>query len=425
MATVSGTGSFGSAVIHALPSPQSRPVVVLNMFYSGLAIARQLSGKDVRVIGLSADPRIYGNFTRACEVRWAPDSNDDPERLAEFLLEATDLEGAVIFPTRDADVMFLDHFRSQLDHKYCLAIPPADCLRRTIDKNRLAGVAKYASVPTPRTLRLCSAEQLSRVSDEVGFPCVVKPISSFQWHIGDRWERVGARKAIRVDSLQSLRSEYQNISKVTPQVLLQEWVPGPVDQIAVLGAYVNEVSELVSYFTARKVLQSPDDCGTGCIVRSEPLDEIIAPTQRLFGALQYQGMAEVEYKYDLRTREYKLIEINARHWDQHQLGEASGVNLSWVAYCHLTGRSIPRSTGTVAIATWIAEDALLLRLFRSLFRRELRVTHLRLKLSGRRLYGIFSLRDPLPFCRYFVGTFIPDLTRKVLVSLRGSRRSQS
>jgi predicted ATP-grasp superfamily ATP-dependent carboligase len=425
MTVSDATRNAGAAVLDRGSSPDWPPVVILNMFYSGLAIARQLHSKGMRVIGLSADRTIYGNFTRLCEVRRAPNSNDDPEGLREFLLNAADLHGAIIFPTRDADVVFLDRFRSDLDRRYRLAIPPADCLHRTIDKHQLARIALGAEIAVPRTLQLGSATELDRVSEEVGFPCVVKPVSSFQWHQGDAWQRVGSRKAIRIDDGEALRREYRQIFEVTPQVLIQEWIPGGVDQIVVLGGYVGEDSELLSYFTARKILQSPDDCGTGCIVRSEPVDEIVEPTKRLLRALHYQGMAEVEYKYDVRTGEYKLIEINTRHWDQHQLGEASGVNLSWVAYCHLTGRCIPPSTGSVAVATWVAEDALFLRLLRGIFHPNLRVPHLRAKIAGPRMYAILAGGDPRPFLRYFCVTLLPELPLQAARSLRGLLRSSS
>lgn len=425
MTTVDATRNAGSAVLEPVSGRACPTVVILNMFYSGLGIARQLAGKGIRVVGLSADRSVYGNFTRLCEVRRAPNSKDDPEGLREFLLRAADLEGAVVFPTRDADVVFLDRFRSQLQPKYCLAIPPADCLRRTIDKHELAGIALDAGIPVPRTFQVDSAEELDRICAEVGFPCVLKPVSSFQWHEGDAWQRVGSRKAIRIGNREALLSEYRQIAEVTPQVLVQEWIPGGVDQIVVLGGYVGDNCELLSYFTARKILQSPDDCGTGCIVRSEPINEIVGPTKRLFRALRYQGMAEVEYKCDARTGEYKLIEINTRHWDQHQLGDASGVNLSWVSYCYLTGRSIPASTGSVAVATWIAEDALLLRLLRSIFHPDLRVPHLRAKLSGPRMYSILAGRDPLPFVRYFCATVLPDLPLKAARRLRSFLRSSA
>ena len=414
-----------AAVLEKRSSLDCPPVVILNMFYSGLAIARQLHRKGMRVIGLSADRSIYGNFTRLCEVRRAPSSKDNPQGLREFLLQAADLHGAVIFPTRDADVVFLDRFRSDLESRYRVAIPPAGCLRRTIDKHELASIALDAGIAVPRTLQLHSAADLDRVAEEVGFPCVVKPVSSFQWHQGDAWHRVGSRKAIRIDDQKTLVSEYREISQVTPQVLIQEWIPGGVDQIVVLGGYVGEDSELLSYFTARKILQSPDDCGTGCIVRSEPIDDIVEPTKRLLRALRYQGMAEVEYKYDARTGEYRLIEINTRHWDQHQLGDASGANLSWVAYCHLTGRGIPWVPESVAVATWIAEDALFLRLLRGIFHPNLRVPHLGAKISGPRMYAILAASDPLPFFRYCCASVLPQLPLQAARSLRAFLRSSS
>jgi predicted ATP-grasp superfamily ATP-dependent carboligase len=425
MTVSAATRNACAAVLENGSSLDFPPVVILNMFYSGLAIARQLHGKGMRVIGLSADRAIYGNFTRLCEVRRAPNSKDDPQGLREFLLQAADLQGAIIFPTRDADVIFLDRFRSDLEPRYRLAIPPAECLRRTIDKHQLARIALDAGIAVPRTLQLDSAAELDRVAEEVGFPCVVKPVSSFQWHQGDAWQRVGSRKAIRINDRKTLVSEYHEISQVTPQVLIQEWIPGGVDQIVVLGGYVGEDSELLSYFTARKILQSPDDCGTGCIVRSEPIDDIVEPTRTLFRALRYQGMAEVEYKYDARTGEYKLIEINTRHWDQHQLGDASGANLSWVAYCHLTGRSIPPAPESVAVATWIAEDALFLRLLRGIFHPNLRIPHLAAKISGPRMYAILAGGDPLPFLRYFCLTVLPDLPLQAARSIRGFLRSSS
>jgi D-aspartate ligase len=391
---------------HAHPT-----VIILNMFYSGLGIARSLFGRNVRVVGLSADPRIYGNFTRLCEVRRAPNSQEQPEELADYLLHrCSNLEGSVLFPTRDADVLFLDRFRGELANKYILCIPSAPCLRNATDKYELALLAQAAGIAVPRTLRVDGPAGLGRVPSEIGFPCVLKPVSAHQWRVGDAWKKVGARKAIRVADWKTLQGEYESLSTVSSSILVQEWIEGPTDQIVVLGGYADANSDLLAYFTARKILQTPDDCGTGCVVRSEPLPELVAPAKRLLKSLQYSGVAEIEYKYDSAVKAYKLIEINTRHWDQHELGVASGVNLTWIAYCDLTHRSIPPVAPTVH-ATWIAEDALLTRLIRGVFNPELRIQRKNVwnAISSRRIYGIFATKDPLPFVRYFLFTILPHL----------------
>src|SRR5206468_7815766 len=164
-------------------------------------------------------------------------------------------------------------------------------------------------------------------------------------------------KAVRVDGPAELQAVYSRVAALHPEILVQEWIPGTADQLMIVGGYVTGNSEPLAYFTARKIIQSPDDFGTGCLVESCDIPELVEPTLRLWRALDHQGMAEVEYKYDLRTGEYKLIEINPRHWDWHQLGRASGVNLSWTAYCHLTGRPMTPTRTPIVRAKWIAEDA--------------------------------------------------------------------
>jgi D-aspartate ligase len=395
------------------------PVIILNLFYTGVGIARDLAGCGMQVVGLSAHPEIYGNFTRFCEVRPAPNSQDQPEALEEFLLQAAgELRGAVIFPTRDLDVLFLDRHRNQLELHYRLAIPPRESLLRVLNKHDLVRAAREGGVAVPQTLEVRSEQELARVAEEVGFPCVVKPISSYHWRESNNWERVGGRKAFLVTTPQELYVEYECVREAHPEILIQEWIPGDTENIAVLGAYVGEDSQPLASFTARKVVQSPDDFGTGCVVRSEEIPELFEPTLRLWQTLGYQGMAEVEYKRDSRTGKFLLIEMNTRHWDQHNLGRASGINLSLTAYRHLTGQHVAPMRTATRRATWIAEDALLFYTLRGIYRRELRLSRLWQQLSKPRVYGIFSWADPWPFVRYMFTVVLPTIARQAFRKLR-------
>jgi len=405
--------------------PKDVPVIILNLFYTGLGIARELAGHGIRVVGISAHPNIYGNFTRFCEVRAAPNSQEQPEALYEFLLQqsAGELRGAVIFPTRDFDVLFLDRYRDSLRSHYRLAIPPRSPLSQVIDKYTLVCVAHGAGVACPKTIVLRSPEEFGRVPLQVGFPCVAKPVSSYQWREGANWERVGGRKAFLIDTMETLEREYAKVQLAHHKILVQEWIPGETENIVVLGGYVGANSDPLAYFTARKIIQSPDEYfGTGCVVRSEEISELLEPTRRLWRALCYRGMAEVEYKMDPRTGEFKLIEMNTRHWDQHELGRASGVNLSWTAYCDLTGKEVTPARGRTTLAIWIAEDSLFSHILRSIRGRKLQIRKLLGQISGPCIFGIFSWRDPWPFVRYFLTVMLPGVAKQAVRTLRKGER---
>lgn len=394
------------------------PVIILNMFYSGLAIARDMAATGIKVIGLSADRSTYGNFTRSCEVRFAPDSQANPEELARYLIDASaELKGAVIFPTRDADVVFLDSHREQLQD-YRLCIPPHDVLQRVLDKGQLARAASSAGVPVPRTIVVREEDDLHRVAAEVGFPCVVKPVKAYQWRGAGKWETVGCRKAFRADNPQQLYHEYTQVAQVDREVLVQEWIPGETSEIAILGGYFGSESEPLGYFSARKLLQEPEDFGTGCIVQNAEFRELAEPSVRLCRSLRYSGMAEIEYKRDARSGEYKLIEINTRHWDQHQLAHMSGVNLTRIAYTHLTGHKLDATTTQRAGGKWVAEDALFYYLAEGIYKGKLKWKTLRSQWSGPKMFGIFSWNDPVPFLRYSFGCMIPRMGRMAWSKIR-------
>src|SRR5690348_12454518 len=119
-----------------MKSSQAPIAVVMNMFYTGLGIARSLGQHGIRVIGLSARRGVYGNFTRYANIRLSPDSKDEPEKLLTFLLRlGAELDSpAILFPTRDHDVVFLERHRQELAEHFTLVLPPSGALEACLDK---------------------------------------------------------------------------------------------------------------------------------------------------------------------------------------------------------------------------------------------------------------------------------------------------
>jgi predicted ATP-grasp superfamily ATP-dependent carboligase len=373
--------------------------VVINLFYTGVGIGRSLGSRGVPVIGLTAHRAAYGNFSRYITAVRCADSSSEPERLLPQVIELGRTLNArgVLFPTRDSDLVFLDQYREELEPYFHLVVPPAAALRRCLDKWETHTSAVRAGVPAPKSVVVAGEEDLPRVGTEVGFPCVVKPLASHHWRSAANWALVGARKAIGANSADDLRAAYRAVAAANRRVLVQECIPGADDALIVAACYIDKQGAFRGGFNVQKLVQVPSGFGTGCIVQSADRPELMDRTIALLRAMEFTGVAEVEYKWDERDQEYKLIEVNPRPWDQHSLGAAAGIDLIRLAYDDHAGLPLTAQKAPFVERKWIAEDTLLLTTLRLLWNRQAGgVRTLWRNARGKRVYGIWSARDPLP-----------------------------
>lgn len=379
------------------------------MYYTGLGIARNLGRYGVPVVGISHLDGAPGSFSRYCRAVVGPDSQDEPEALLALLLDlgkAQDRRG-ILFPTRDADVLFIDRYRDALDSWFGIPQPPHDVLELILNKERLARKAESIGIDSPRTHRITGMEELEKRREEMIFPAVVKPVYAYQWRQPHIWEAVGKRKGIKVETFNELAEIYGRVARYQSEVLVQEWIHGREDEFFVVGAYFNTRSECLGAFTAQKLLQFPPDFGLGCLVRSVPNDEVRALAVRLLEQIRFTGIAEVEFKRDSRTGRYRLIEINPRHWDQHALGTACGVNVSYLAYRDLCG-ALPGSSSPSVEGRykWVSGQGVVGNLKEDLKRGGLNLSLLGACIPvGRKVYALWDWRDPLPFLKVIMRKF--------------------
>ena len=397
----------------------SRPaVLVMNPYYSGIGIARCLSrASDVPVIALTSEPDTPGAKSRYFdEVHVVPNGRDEPERLFQRVVEIAREQSTkpVIFPTRDFDILFLHEYREALEPFVLLPQAAGSPILRMMDKLELAAVSMDAGISTPRTVSCRSLDAIEREALALQFPVVIKPRFAYQWRRKGHWEQVGAQKAIIARTPSELQETYRRVESVTDEVILQEYVPGTDSDIVVCCCYMNRVQDMIGYFTGRKLRQTPPLTGTGAVVEAIDVPPILDFSRRLLRAFGYSGLAEIEYKHDKSTDTYRLIEINPRHWDQHELGTLVDVNLTWLAYADMTGLKPVACTPRYEHGQrykWIAETELLREAARNLCldlrsgdeRHRSRIEPIRRAgaelgalLAGRKVFGLSKFTDPMP-----------------------------
>ena len=119
----------------------------------------------------------------------------------------------------------------------------------------------------------------------------------------------------------------------------------------------------------------------------------------LLKALDFSGISEIEYKRDVRTGEYRLIEMNPRHWDQHRLGAVSGVNLTEAVYLDLVQGEYEEARQEETAVRWIAEVEYFPVILRNLIKKEYHTAKLLSYLKGKKTFSVFAVGDIKPSIR--------------------------
>jgi D-aspartate ligase len=397
------------------PRAQRVPVLILNMHYTGLGIARALQGCGAGPIyGLGAHDRMFGNSSRHCQYVQTPDTLLAPEHCRDFLLEFSRqfTTRPLLFPTRDHDLQFIATYYSELVERYSIVAAAPEMLRKILNKATLYSVAEEIGIPYPATAWINSRSDIERVEGSLTFPVIAKPVFSTQWRRKEMWELVGRQKAVVIDSYAELQQFYDRIEAVDPVMHVQEFIPGSDAELVVFGSYVSEKSEAIRYFTGRKLLQYPAQSGTGVAVKACPIPEIVDTSRRLLARLGYHGVSELEYKHDRRNGRYVLIEMNPRFWDQHGLGAAVGVNLAQCVYMDVTQGYVPDQRQNPEPFTWIAEDSYLMSFLLNLKTGAYPAREFLAALKGRTTLAVFERRDWHPAASV-AKQFIRDVRRMI------------
>jgi D-aspartate ligase len=373
------------------------PVVVLNTHHSGLAIARDLAPLGIRVIGLTAIASFPGNRSRLLEYRAAPDSLTEAAALFELLLKLADelRLRAVLLPTRDHDINFINQHRAALEERFLIAQLPPDGIERVMNKDVLAAAAREAGICVPAGVTIRHPSELDSART-LRFPCICKPLYASQWRRAGLWEAVGRQKALRVESYAELEAFYRTFADLDPLVTVHEWIEGGEESLQIFGSYTLRDHAVAAFFTARKRLQYPPLAGTGIVVEALTIPDLERPSRTLLRGLGFRGISEIEYKRDQRTGQLYLIEVNPRHWDQHGLGSAVGVNLSEALYRDITGQPIRVMRQTTERVRWVAEAEYARHLARCVLGRA-PLRDAMLAIGGRRAWSVFHRSDMGPF----------------------------
>jgi predicted ATP-grasp superfamily ATP-dependent carboligase len=183
-------------------------------------------------------------------------------------------------------------------------------------------------------------EDVDKIRHEVQFPAMVKPIHSY------KFLRVFGRKLFIVDSsFEELRSKAADALAQGLEIMIVEMIPGPDALLCSQFSYIDGNDNQLYNYTKRVIRRYPVNSGTACYHITEWIPEVNELARTFLAAIKFRGLANPEFKRDLRDGKLKLIEVNVRFTAVHELLVRSGLPLDIMVYRHLTGQSVPRISG--------------------------------------------------------------------------------
>jgi len=262
----------------------------------------------------------------------SPDPETDAPAFLDFLIDlGRKSPGNVLLVDNDPSSQLISEHRKELKKYFLFLTAEAEINDIGDDKKKTADAASRFGLPVPQTFSFNNSDNDPGKID-IDFPLVLKPRKSH-----------GSLGQYVIKNSDEFIRTLQIINDKKSEYIAQEWIPGDVKNLCNCVTIFDENSQPRGIFSIRKlnVLSSKRiRQGIATYYRSENIREIIKPSIEFLKSIKWQGLAELEFKYDERDSKFKLFEINPRVWAWIRLPMECGVNFPGIYYDLLCGKNV-------------------------------------------------------------------------------------
>jgi predicted ATP-grasp superfamily ATP-dependent carboligase len=301
---------------------------------SSLACLRSLGGRDVRTIAVSERETAAAFRSKYCDEAYVtPDPVDDLDGYADALLSLAERPDVrTILPVREHDALVLAKHRAAFGEHVGTPWPDWPTLRRVQDRLELYDVAESVDVAVPDTQLLSACTDFDR-------ELIVKsrytvPAREFDEGEPGRTAPRGGGTLYLPTGESPPESAIRFSMGHDP--IVQAFMPGP-SEYGFFAIY--DRGEALATFQHRQ-LRGYKYCGGPSAYRESIHDpDLESAGRRLLDALEWHGVAMVEFKRDPETGEFLLMEVNPRFWSSLPFTVQAGADFPYYAWQLATGRA--------------------------------------------------------------------------------------
>jgi protein-tyrosine-phosphatase/predicted ATP-grasp superfamily ATP-dependent carboligase len=241
-----------------------------------------------------------------------PDFLHEPEAFTKSLVSLIrEKQFDMLIPVQDGAVAAIAQNYEILSSLLHVGCPPPQIVERVLNKDFTLKVAEQCDIRVPRTHHVSTAADVEMLGQNLVFPVVVKP---------------GERKGVASFKVRYFTRREELLSFLASNrygdLLLQEYCPGVGIGIEMLI----HKGECMAAFQHRRLKEDPPSGGVAVMAIAEDADsELAEASYRLLRALQWDGVAMVEFRKNPADGKWALMEINGRYWGTTSLPLQAGV----------------------------------------------------------------------------------------------------
>ena len=328
-----------------------RPVLIIGWIPRiVMAIARSLHRHGIPVdVADFVTPPLYSRAIRK-RFKLPHPSTDGEVFKTELRRVIKDGGHDMLIPADDQALAAAIRHYDDLADLVTVTCPPPDITTQVLNKALTLETAKRCGIPVPKTVLINDSSELHDLRNQIPFPWILKPV--------EKQMRAEEIKSCRLNGTDDVATRFPHSQAFTPPMLLQEYCEG----VGVGVELLMYEGECIVAFQHRRLKEFPFTGGMAVTAISEAPDAVLVKhSLSLLRALQWDGVAMVEFRVNPVDGRAALMEVNGRYWGTLSLPVMAGIDFPLYHWQLLHGE-IPQVPSYAAGLCWRWSGGYLARL---------------------------------------------------------------
>jgi predicted ATP-grasp superfamily ATP-dependent carboligase len=291
----------------------------------GLAMIRSLARHGVETHTSVSDPQGLGQYSR-----YTRSVLRLPRKIDEAVVKTIDDYCRLnhithVLAVSEPSIIFLNKHRDWFEPRVRLLFPPQEIFNRALYKDQTFEIAKRCGIEVPKSFTPRTVEEAEAWTG-LHYPVILKP--------RHRDSALGTKpvyllKSERADTRTEMILKLRSYEASGELPMVQEFVAGTGLGVSAVMRNGNPVC-LIQH---RRLREYPPSGGVSVYCESmNESPDLVERSVALLRALDWEGVAMVEYRYDELSGHCWLMEVNGRFWGSLPLALHAGVEFPYLLY---------------------------------------------------------------------------------------------